>query len=246
MHMQGHAHFNAVYGLAGRGRRSNLPVRRLFLMRGGFTLVELLMVLVVMSVMLSLSVVAFNSLVTSQGIAEGLTDLSSLIEFSKTQAVARNTYVRVGFLTQVNGGSTQLFAGAVGSQDGTTNLSANNLYPISKILQFKNMRFTDRASLGPAVTSLLPSITPAPAPIAPTNPPVSFTMSSGGVALTFTSTITITPQGEIMMSNPAPTDPYISLMEIGIQSVRGTTVPANAPAGMLWIYGSSGQTQGFH
>ncbi len=213
--------------------------------RNAFTLVELLAVLGIMSILLAVSQVGLSSLISSHSVGEDLTDLASLVEFSKTQAIARNTYVRVGFLNQVHGGTTQLVAGAVASKDGTTSLDPSNLYPISRILFFNNTQITDRSGLNQAITSMLPAVSPAPLALVSAEASNSFTMTSAGQTLNFVSFITITPRAEVTLNNPEANDPYIPIIEVGVQSIRGTSNQPNAPAGMLWIFGGSAQTHIF-
>src|SRR5688572_13635338 len=62
-----------------------------------FSLVEILTVLTLVALVTSFSIPAFNSLGGSRNMAAGIYEVSGLLEFARNEALARQTYVWVGF-----------------------------------------------------------------------------------------------------------------------------------------------------
>jgi prepilin-type N-terminal cleavage/methylation domain-containing protein len=131
--------------------------------RAGFTLVELLTVIAVMSLLTAMSLPVMNSIKDSQNITLGTTSVSSALQRARTYAMAHDTYVWVGFYeeaanttTPTNAfpysGAGQVVIGMAASVDGTQiypntasagTLTAPQVVPIEKLMKLENVHCTD-------------------------------------------------------------------------------------------------------
>ena len=131
--------------------------------RRGFSLVELLTVLLIISIMSALAITAFTSLGKSDGFANATTTISTLLEQARAYAMANNTYVFVG-IEETNGstpssatqtaGQGRVAMQAFASLDGTLNLTSTNLAAINRLQILNNVDLP--ASLS-ATTGTLPN-----------------------------------------------------------------------------------------
>jgi prepilin-type N-terminal cleavage/methylation domain-containing protein len=98
----------------------------------GFTLIELLMVLALVGIMAALIVPAFDSVGKASQTTKAVYDITGALEQARAYAMARNTYVWVGFLeedaskpspstpvTSANGPGGRVIISTVASQDGS-------------------------------------------------------------------------------------------------------------------------------
>src|ERR1700733_1065051 len=65
--------------------------------RGGFSLVETLVVLTIMLILGSMSALTIPSLLSAQTIAQASSDISQVLDDARSYAIANHTYVFVGF-----------------------------------------------------------------------------------------------------------------------------------------------------
>jgi prepilin-type N-terminal cleavage/methylation domain-containing protein len=126
--------------------------------KAGFSLVELLVVIVVISVMTTGTATLINSLSVSGGVSKSASGISQLLEQARAYAMAKHTYVYLG-LTDTEAsipapgtGTGRIVVAVVTSLDGTRPyrtgpLSADNLAPISRLCYFTNTRIATAASL---------------------------------------------------------------------------------------------------
>jgi len=84
---------------------------------GGFSLIELLSVVAILSLLATAVVPAVSDIMASSRRTQYLTDLSSLLESARQYAVSKNTYVWVAF-NDPSDGKTPLCARMVASRDG--------------------------------------------------------------------------------------------------------------------------------
>ena len=214
--------------------------------RQGFSLVELLLAIAIVSVLSTLAVPAFNSVATTHGVTQGLYDISSLLERGRTEAITRQTYVWVVFQNAtVENFTTQseIRMAAFASQDGTSTASAGNIQNLTKILHVRNAKLTTWSSLKATTTGLLANaipVTPTPVP----SPVYGNTSAMAFLPGANEFTITFTPRGEAML-NGAPTafTPYNDWIDVSFQQTRGTQVIANAEDAAVIIDGSTGSVQ---
>jgi len=208
--------------------------------RAGFSLVELLMVIAVVSVLASFTVPAIMSMSVSQGVTQALNDVSGSLELAKATAMAQNTYVWVGFANATNSvGNSELRIGSVRSNDGSSNTSSSNLSPIAKLLRIENVQLTSSPNLVPTALKNLVASAGTGTPVISGTSTVSFTVSGQ----TFSnSVLVISPQGQaILAPTVTSTTPFTEEVELAVQPTRGTMVPPSTKdAFVIWLSGGSG------
>ena len=140
--------------------------------RGGFTLVEMLVVLGIMAILAALMVTAMNSVGDAGNFASEVSDFQQLMDDARAYAMANNTYVFVGIEEvdsslstyavpqhQYGGSGTgggRIAVAVVATKDGTnytstTGLtSVNNLLAINKLKIFSNAHLIDYSMNGPS------------------------------------------------------------------------------------------------
>ncbi len=222
----------------------------------GFSLVELLGVIAVIGVLMLLAVPAITSLNRAGQMGNAVDEVASLIELARTEAMARNTYVWVGFAnlgpnsTGNTSGLDTVAAAAFASPDGT---ATSSLAPISltKTLRAPGLRLVDGSWTSSELSSDLKTKltaekytegtrTPAPVPLAD-NPTNRTGLTQNGI--TFNKTLTITPQGQMMLKpQPTGTDGFNFVISLGLQRRPVSASPDDAA---LWLYGGSGQIRTF-
>ena len=142
----------------------------------GFTLVELLTVLAVMSLITAMSLPVMNAIKDSQNVTLGAVSVSSALQRARTYAMAHDTYVWVGFYEEAANtatptnvfpysGAGQVVVGMAASVDGTQiypntvssgSLTAPQVVPIEKLMKVENVHCTDLGvptGTGTALTS---------------------------------------------------------------------------------------------
>lgn len=171
---------------------------------GGFTLVELLVVLTIMGVVVGLSVSALQGLTGAGSIDRSITDLSGALDLARSYARANHTYVRVGLGQAAPGPTSPTPSVAVVmlySSDGEldaaspTNMVDSGQWPqVCPPIFLRNLVFSDSLNGANPNTTLdaVPSQTNI-GPLTPQNPP-----SIAGI--TFSNFIQFDPGGEAQVS----------------------------------------------
>lgn len=176
---------------------------------GGFTLVEMLLVVAVMCVLLVFGFIGFQNISSSRGVSQGASDIASLLEFARNEAATRQSYVWVGLKTATNAGVTELQMAAVYSIDGTPT-AGTNLTALSRVLRVKQSALTPYESLKSGTRDLLGGSLPVSEYLT-NRAGVAFSVGS----VTFTNSITFTPRGEALLNGTpnsyAGFDPMIGI-----------------------------------
>jgi len=220
----------------------------------GLSLTELLVVIAIIGLMMALAVPAVNSMAGGRTVAANLDSLSELLEYARTEAQARSTYVWVGFANLPSthaansSGSHQVAAAAFWSADGTPAASGDNLQQLSKLVRLERASFVrghGGSDLSQEMRSLLGSATTGGATPAALANQGSGKPLPGVSGITFDRSITFTPQGEaLLLPQPAPGSPLDAIIDIGVKRMRGDAPEASSPDdGAVWVHGTSGRVR---
>lgn len=201
-------------------------------------MVELLVVMAVMAVMATLAVTGFNSIVQAHTVSRGVYEVAGLLELARSQAVARQTYVWVGFQSATGRGGPELQMAAVYSVDGTgTNTASTNLMPLSKVLRVKNVTLVEWSSLKEMTRNLVSGENPSSVA---TNLD-GITLSAGAVRFDTPTTVTFTPRGESLLKGAAAgTDGYNPWIDVSFRQTYGNSIRPNADDGAVLVNGATG------
>jgi prepilin-type N-terminal cleavage/methylation domain-containing protein len=132
---------------------------------GGFSLVELLTVVAILSVVMVMAIPALSSLKGGMNVTNAAYEIKGILDQARTYAIANNTFVWVGFFeedgsqaptTPAISGTGRIVIATVASKDGTrgyditsTSLptppwtnsnNGSNLTPIERLHRFENIR----------------------------------------------------------------------------------------------------------
>jgi len=103
---------------------------------GGFSLIELLTVIAIIAVLAVLTMSAFTSVGRAGNLTKTGNDIAGLLEQARSLAMARNTYVWVGFH---EGPEDTLMVAGVSSRIGTMHPQAVDLLPLGPIKRFQRI-----------------------------------------------------------------------------------------------------------
>ena len=111
---------------------------------GGFSLIEMICVLAVVSVMASLVMPAITGMVTGDRLSNNAYTLSDVIQQARAAAMARHTYVWVGFssYTSADGVPTVMVASLTGNSGQASDLTGNNYVLSEKPVILRNVAIT--------------------------------------------------------------------------------------------------------
>jgi len=226
----------------------------------GFTLVEILVVLAIVSILTSILLLSIAGTKSSRDLANGAYSIQGALEQARTYAMASGTYTWVGFFEENasspgTAGVGQIVVSIVASANGmnlvtagsgTTLLPSSSLIQVSKLMKVPNVHLNSVASS--AVTR--PSIvgTPSTYQVGSANFPNPATSSwsflypltaatSSAAQYTFTQIIQFNPQGDANRIADNPTQ----YLEVGLQPAYGNAVGAGANYAVIQVTGIGGQ-----
>jgi prepilin-type N-terminal cleavage/methylation domain-containing protein len=190
-----------------------------------FSLIELLAVMAIISVMMAVSVPAFNVLKSTGDISTAAYDIASTLEQARAYAMANNTFVYVGFAERAQMDATKLGEGqilisAMGSKSGSRNFDSQNLVALTRMRKMPNVRLEDNI---PNSGSLARPAVPSAYQVANDAFKAQDTFEAGGV--TFSKIVQFDPRG--MASVQARAASVSQWMEIGLAGAQGSS-PNNA------------------
>lgn len=199
----------------------------------GFSLIELLVVIAIFAILAVFTAPALGSLLGTKGVSRGLSDVASVLELARTEAMARRAYVYVGFENTTNAvGNTELCVAAAVSPDGSS-AAATGLLPLSRVVRLENVRQTNYEGLPQVVRN------------AATNATNGADYATAMTGVTFTngrqkfsgSMIVISPEGELLPGAGAAV--FLEKVCIGLVGMRGAS-PMTNDGGVVAFDGGSG------
>ena len=155
----------------------------------GFTIIEILTVLAVASILLSLSVTAFQSLSRSSGLTAGVSNLSSLLERAQVYAMANSTYVYLGLDTTTSPGDMEVSTMFSPTADSTT---TSNLLPVGKSVILSKINLSTALQVQSHVTGAATGTSVVDAAASQIH---SIQMQAGGKTYTCNYVIKFAPDG---------------------------------------------------
>ncbi len=198
----------------------------------GFSLVELLTVIVVISIMAAASTSLIPSVLQSNQVNANVSNLAGIIEEAREAAMSSNTYVYVLFSnnlpTSPSGGIATII---LESEDGTDSNALNNftvtgsigsisdLMVLHKLQSLPGIKLTASGAITSSTTpgiSTLPSVSPNGASLAGASTPLNLTSNIAGSTYTFTQGIMFKPDGEAIASATTWND----LVEFGVEPIH--------------------------
>jgi prepilin-type N-terminal cleavage/methylation domain-containing protein len=198
---------------------------------GGFTLVELLVVLAIITVLSGIVLLGLPQMKASADVTKAGYDITGVLDRARTLAMARNTYTWVGFFEENpnspgTAGTGQVVISVVSSTDGSQ-LPAASLVQVDKLMKVSSTHL-DPNLVNPNLstnTVVRPSVPSSTVYVGSSSFPngTSFTYPvtpSGAPQYTFTNVIQFNPQGDAMRINDTPA----RWIEIDLTPARGTTV----------------------
>ena len=221
---------------------------------GGFTLIELMVVIGVISLLMVLVVPAVSNLKGSSDLTSAAYTISGALEQARSHALGNNTYVWVGFYEEnVSQSSTspatpgvgRVVVSIVASKDGTIIYDPNSLATIDptrltqvgRLIKIPNAHlatFTDGTGTG-STFDTRPPVTYSTARIGDTTPPSAsltpFQYPVGTPAptaqYTFLKAIQFSPRGEARINNNNFT--LKTAAEVGLRQTHGAAVDTVNP-----------------
>lgn len=162
--------------------------RRVTTIRKGFSLIELLCVMAIMSVVMVLVVPVTGALKGAGDVNAAALNVSLVLEQARGYAMAHNTYVWVGFNAGGSGGAERVRVSAVAGSTGAPDdlATAATYRPLLKGKTFENLR------MGEVTTSLVGREV---ADNISSSQMGSFTQQQGGESVTYSQLVRFAPSG---------------------------------------------------
>lgn len=218
-------------------RKRNIPT-------AGLTLVELLVTICVISLLIALAPPALTSLLGAGNMNRSVDQLSAVLDLSRSEAIGKDTYVWLGLQNATVNGNSAVQLAAVKSLDGSPNLAASNIEPISRQVILPSTKLVSLSGL----SALLQSKISADAgsgtmlDISSASSPQSFQAGNQ----TFTTLILFTPEGEALVpqaSATTTTTPFVPHILIALRTARGTQLPASDANGAAILLNGGNSSQ---
>lgn len=203
----------------------------------GFSLLELLVVVTIISLLAVISIPAFSAIAGARNMVRGAYDLASVIEQARNEAVTRQTYVWVGIKPVETITGREIQVAIVGSKDGTgTNTAQDNLTNLSKVLRIANASLTDWSGLKVTTRNLFTKALPDS--VSANDEGITFVIGRSEFKGT---TLTFTPKGEVLLKGSVSSDDgFNSLIDVSFRQVHGKTVKPEADDVSVLIEGATG------
>jgi prepilin-type N-terminal cleavage/methylation domain-containing protein len=217
-------------------RKSRSGVSSSLTRRKGFTLLELLISMVIMTLIFWLTLPALHSFNSAKSVTASTADIQDILTQARTQAMLRNSYVYVGFYESDGSkpdatrpaptGTGRVWVGVAASRDSLTNAaswSATNLTPVDKLHFFDNLHLATTASFF-TTNSTNNTISPV-LNSSVSNAPFGWPVENSNTVTQFsTGVIQFTPQGTAMLPGDTTLAEYI---QIALIPTHGNLLASN-------------------
>jgi prepilin-type N-terminal cleavage/methylation domain-containing protein len=194
---------------------TSLKSRKNLRAQGGFSLIEMICVLAVVSVMASLAMPAITGIVTGDRLSNNAYTLSDVIQQARAAAMARHTYVWIGFssYTGADGVPTVMVASLTGNSGQASDLTSNNYVLSEKPAILRNVAIT-----GAANYATLPGYDSSVTTTDVASQGYSFTASvAGRTSASFSDVIAFNPNGEANLAQSTGSLQLVQCLGMGLQ-----------------------------
>lgn len=207
----------------------------------GFSLIELLTVIGVMTILVSLIGPTVSSISKGSQMNQALVEVGGLLEQARQYAIAKNTYVWVAFNDTPDGADDQLKVAILASKSGTdlaswglddATSSAAKTQLLNRVRTFKQVKLSGAGTFS---TSQIPTLPTVPN----TGDPGSANFTIGGMNGSperYSKAIQFTPAGEARNAST-----MIGVIEVGLQPSRNK-VPDTSNVAAVQVNGLTGQS----
>lgn len=223
------------------GSRRAFTLPRLRGRSSGFTLIEMLVVIVIISILLVGVVPAFNSINGARGVTRAINDVAGMLELARAEAMATRSYVYVGFANTINAdGNAELRSGAVISNDGSSSTASTNLRPISKLVKLPGMLMTNYTALPQVVKDATDVSLQTDSDFVVSFPMTAYLKDKfNDSAFNSCPIVGISPQGEMLHSSNRLVF-FRTTSSVGLVPTHGVT-PITTDGAIVSYYGGTGQ-----
>lgn len=200
-----------------------------------FSMVELLVVVAIFTILAVLTAPALPGLLGAKGVSKAASDVSSLFELARTEAVARSTFVFMGFEETTNSsGIPELRVSAAASPDGST---TTGLIPVSRMVRLPNIRLVGYSDIPSSLKVAATNATNPSSYVVAIDPPgIVFT---NGTQIFNGTMLVVSPEGELLSSPDSRV--FMPMAHVGLVQTRGTTLSTTDGA-IVSLDGGSGAT----
>jgi len=183
-------------------------------------------VIAIIAIMIALAVPAIVGMAEGQGMKRAITVISGTLEVARSEAMAKSTWVWVGFADTTTNNAAQMTILSMASRDGTSSSAPDNLIPLSKVQHIDNVKI------------LTDSVVTNTQPLGANTAGYSFSSTVAGQPFGFTNTvIAFSPQGEALIQTNESIPAWV---EVGVREMKGATPITNKTASVR-VSGVSGQ-----
>lgn len=227
--------------------------------REAFSLTELLLVTAITATLMGLAAPALTAFKGAGDLTRAAYDIAGSLESARSYAIARNTYVWVGFFEEGAfsadpgiAGTGEIVVAAVASRDGTkiydpagfAALPGDAIVPINRRMKIANIRL--KTLPGGSGTGGdfegRPAVEGGGAQIGDISPGTGSRTPFVAGPYTFSKVIEFNPRGEARVNNES--SPLQRVIEIGLQRAHGASADAaNANVAAIQVTGVAGNVK---
>jgi prepilin-type N-terminal cleavage/methylation domain-containing protein len=211
--------------------------------RQGFSLIELLAVIVITGILSSLGTVAFTQIAFSRSAANTADDIAGIIRSARAFAIAQNTYAVVGFRNAAHESRPVVEVSISYSLDGNEPVASTDLSPTlatkERLYRFQQVHIQPQANaLDAALSKALPAadqtagLSNFEVPFAAPSPQGSFQWR-----------LLVTPSGEMSLQTANALTPVAI---IGLSNLRSPLDNIPPASSAVIVRGITGQASAIH